>query len=520
MSTAAAPAAPAATQLPKGSERILISIAVMLATVMQVLDMTIVNVALPHMMGSLSTNADQITWVLTSYLVAAAIFTPLTGYFTNRLGQKRFLLISIVGFISASVLCGLAQNLTEIVLFRLLQGIFGAPLVPLSQSIMSNAFPPEQRGRAMAFWGMGVMAGPIMGPTLGGYLTQTINWRWVFLINLPVGLLSFFMVWSYIRETPKREVQTDWIGLGLMALGIGAMQLVLDRGNQEDWFSSYFILAMAVLSGLSLIIFVARGWNYPHNIVNLKLFKDRNFATATVMMGVFGLGLFGTVALQPLLLQELLNYPVFTSGLVIAPRGIATMFSMLVVSRLIVRFDPRVIIGTGMIVAGLGTYFMTDYDLNVSMWWVIWPGLLQGLGLGFIFVPLSAMALETIPRQSAAEAAGLFSLFRTVGSAVGISVANTVLSHQNQVTWNEIGAHVQPFNPALADWLTRMHMSLQDPQTIALLGQQVAAQARMLAFVDVFWMIALSFVVMLPLLVFMRRPAHQQGGHAPVSAME
>lgn len=509
---------PATAQLPSGSERVLISIAVMLATVMQVLDMTIVNVALPHMMGSLSASADQITWVLTSYLVAAAIFTPLTGFFSNRLGQRRFLLISIIGFISASVLCGMAQNLTEIVLFRLLQGIFGAPLVPLSQSIMSNAFPPEQRGRAMAFWGMGVMAGPIMGPTLGGYLTEVINWRWVFLINLPVGLLSLFMVLRYIRETPRQAVRTDWTGLALMAIGLGAMQIVLDRGNQEDWFSSYFILAMAMISALTLATFVLRGWINPHNIVNLKLFKDRNFATATVMMGVFGLGLFGTVALQPLLLQELLGYPVFTSGLVIAPRGIATMLSMLLVSRLIVRHDPRLIIGIGMILAGLGTYYMTHYNLDINIWWVVWPGLVQGLGLGFIFVPLSAMALETLPRQVAAEAAGLFSLFRTVGSAVGISVATTVLSRQNQVAWNEVGAHVQPFNPALMDWLDRMHMNLQDPQTMVLLARQVAAQARMLAFVDVFWMIALSFVVMLPFLAFMRRPAHQQHprGNAPV----
>ncbi|HUI60230.1 MAG TPA: DHA2 family efflux MFS transporter permease subunit, partial [Steroidobacteraceae bacterium] len=446
----------------------LITVAVMSATVMQVLDITIVNVALPHMQGALAASTDQISWVLTSYLVSSAIVMPLTGYFSDRVGQKRYLMASVAGFVCASALCGLSTSITEIVAFRLLQGVFGAALVPLSQSIMVQTYPPEERGRAMAIWGMGVMVGPILGPTLGGYLTQVLSWRWTFYINVPVGLLSLLLAWRVVPDTQRRERRMDWLGLSLLALAIGGLQFVLDQGERSDWFNSHLILLASFVAGIAFLSFLAYAWRYPQRAVfKLRIFLDRNFTTSTLLITIIGLGLYGSLLLQPLMLQHLMDYPVLTTGLVMAPRGVASMASMMLVGRLSRRVDARAMIIVGIALAAAGSYAMAHYSLVIDRSWIIWPLVLQGLGMGFIFVPLSTVAYATLRVEDAADAAGLFSLLRTIGSSIGISAVSTILARHAQISWNQLGGHVSTTNPALADYLGQLHLGLQQPQAAA-----------------------------------------------------
>ncbi|HQU15811.1 MAG: MFS transporter [Chromatiales bacterium 21-64-14] len=504
----------------RANHRFLITIAVMSATVMQVLDTTIVNVALPHMEGQLSATPDEISWVLTSYLVASGIFMPMTGYFTDRLGQKKYLLLSIFGFVVASVLSGLSVNLTQIVFFRLLQGVFGAALVPLSQSILVNTYPPEERGKAMAIWGIGVMVGPILGPTLGGYLTQVLSWRWTFFINVPVGIFSLLAAWRVVPDTERRQRSMDWTGLVLLSMAIGGLQFVLDRGNQDDWFDAHTIQIATLLSVVGFLGFAWHGLLHREKaLFDLRIFKDRNFSTSSLLLAVFGLGLYGMLVLQPMLLESLLNYPTFTTGLVMAPRGVASMFSMFLVGRLINRIGPRPLITTGILLSIVGTFATTHYSLYIDPFWVIWPVMVQGLGLGMIFVPLAAVAFTTLnPRQSA-EAAGIFSLVRTIGSSIGISIVTTVMTRHAQIAWNQIGGHLQPFNPALYLYLDRLQLSPGDPRAAAVLGYELGRQAQMVALVDAFTLIAWSFVCMLPLVLLLRSSGRARTAN-PTPALE
>ncbi len=490
------------------SERLLITLAVMSATLIQVLDTTIVNVALPHMAGELGATTDQISWVLTSYLVSSAIVMPLTGYFADTIGRKRYLIACIAGFVAASALCGIAQSLFQIVLFRLLQGVFGAALVPLSQAIMADAYPPEERGKAMAIWGLGVMVGPVLGPTLGGWLTDIASWRWTFYINVPVGALSLFLAMTVIPETPRRERRMDWTGLALLGAGVAGLQYLLDRGTSQDWFAANDIRLSALVAAVGVLGFCWHSLRQgPRALFDLRIFGDHNFAIACAAMLALGLGLFGGLVLQPVLLEGLLGYPIVTTGLVMAPRGIATAVAMLVVGRLVGKVDPRYLVGTGMLLSALGSHEMTKYSLDVNIFWIIWPALLQGLGLGLIFVPLSTIAYATLPRQRMAEAAGIYSLVRTVGAAAGISVVTTLMTRQAQVIWNELGAHVNRYNPAFLEYLRGLHLSPTDPHALALVAGQVAQQAQMGAILDVFKVTAWSFVAMLPLVLLLRRKA-------------
>jgi MFS transporter, DHA2 family, multidrug resistance protein len=493
---------------PADPSRLLVTIAVMLTTIMVVLDMTIVNVALPHMMGALGATSEQITWVLTSYMVSDAIVVSLTGFLAARLGQRKLILLCIGGFVASSALCGIATNLPEIVFFRILQGCLGAPIIPLSQAVMIGSFGRNERGKAMAIWGIGIMVAPVLGPTLGGYITDHLDWRWVFYINVPVGILSMLMALASVQDTARRAVRTDWLGMGLMIAGIGGLQLVLDRGNQEDWFNSTLITLVSVIAVAGLVMFVVRGWRRPDNIVNLQLFRDRNFATSSSMMGAFGLGLFGTIAIQPILLEELLGYPAALTGLVMAPRALASAVGMFLVGQLITRIDPRYLIITGIALSAIGTSIMTDYNLSISPGWVVWPGLVQGLGLGMVFVPLSTLAYDTLPREQAAEAAGLFNLMRTIGSSIGISIVATVVTRRTQHHWEVIGGHINVFNPDLQHWLNAQHLALDNPLTAHLLAGELGRQAGMLAFVDAFWLVTWSFIVMAPLVWLLRRPVH------------
>ncbi len=493
---------------PPPSSRGLIVFAVMTATIMQVIDITIVNVALPKMQGALSATTDQITWVLTSYLVASAILMPLTGFITDRIGQKRYLLLSIGGFVAASALCGMASSLSEMVLFRLVQGVFGASLSPLSQSIMVQTFPPEKRGRAMAIWGIGVTAGPILGPTLGGWLTQVLSWRWDFFVNLPVGILAFFLAMIAVPETARKGRRMDWFGLAFLALAIAALQVVLDRGNTDDWFASNTIRILSFLSFAGLLCFLVHGLGRKahDSIFDLRLFRDRNFASACILIAAMGLGMYGTLVLQPEFLENLLNYPVLTTGLVMAPRGFASMLGMFLVGRLINRVDARLLVLVGVILSLLGSFAMVDYSLNINLFWVIWPMLVQGIGMGMIFVPLATIAYSTLPVHKSAEAAGMFNLLRTVGSSIGISIVTTIFTEQSQVNWNVLGGHMNPSNPAFQHYLAAVGLPNLNLLGAQLLGGVLGQQAAMIAFVDCFMFIGWTFVFMIPLLLIVKTP--------------
>ncbi len=489
------------------ANRVLTGTAVMAATIMQVLDTTIINVALPNMMGELDATPDNISWVLTSYLIASAIIMPLTGFITDRIGQKRFLLISIAGFVITSMLCGIASSLAQMVIFRLLQGVFGAALVPLSQSIMLQIFPGEQRGKAMAIWSMGVMVAPIMGPTLGGYLTEAISWRWTFYINLPVGILSFILAMRYVHDTPTKERRMDWLGFGTLALGIGALQLILDRGNQDDWFSSDTLVFAACVSAISMLFFVIYTLTGKHHpLFDLRIFKDRNYLVASLIMTTIGIGFFGGMLLQSLFLQNFLGYPTFEAGLYMAPRGLASFLVMMFVGKFVGKIPPRNFIFAGICASIAGNYLMTRFTGDITASDLILPMMLQGMGMGLIFVPISTLAFTTLPKETAAEAAGIYSLIRAVGSSFGIAILATYFSRSTQQTWGLLRGNINPYSEALRDYLAPLHLGIQDPQGIALAAKAVLHQAQNIGYIDSFWFATLNFVMMLPLLLLVRTP--------------
>ncbi|MCB1675415.1 MAG: DHA2 family efflux MFS transporter permease subunit [Halioglobus sp.] len=486
----------------------MVSTTVMLTTIMVILDMTIVNVSLPYMMGSLGATSDQITWVLTGYIVTTAVCIPFTGYLAVRLGRKRLMWLSVLGFVIASGLCGQARSLAEMVLFRILQGAFGASVVPLSQAVMVDASPGRERGKAMAIWGVGIMLGPIMGPTLGGYITEQLSWRWVFYINVPVGLVNLWLIARNLppATTVARRQKADWPGALALVLGVGALQFVLDRGNQEDWFASGTIQVLTVIGIVGLALFARRAWTRADSVVQLQLLRDRNLAMSCLMILCFGLGLFGTIVLLPMMLEGLLGYPAQTTGLVMAPRGIASAAGMFLVSRFIGRSDPRKLLLGGLALAASGTGVMVAYTADISPAWVVWPGALQGLGMGMIFVPLSTIAYQTLPREATDQAAGIFNLSRTFGSSIGISVVSTIASRMAQVNWNELGGHINPYNPAVHHWLAIRGGNFNDPLALQLLEQELARQSAMIGFIDTFHFVALSFVGLALLVMALPRP--------------
>lgn len=482
------------------ANRWLVTIVIMSATLMQVIDTTIVNVALPYMQGSLGASSDEITWTLTSYLVASAIFMPLTGYLSDKFGRKRFLIISIAGFTIVSALCGAAVTLTEMVFFRMLQGIFGASLVPLSQAMLADIFPPEDRGKAMAIWGVGVMVGPILGPALGGYLTDVASWRSTFYVNIPVGIFTLLLS-NVIPDTSLKNRGMDWVGLLLISTAIGGFQFVLDRGNSSDWFSSSAICFASYITLASFLGFLLHNFKREGNTVfDLKIFLDKNFALASLLLCMFGLGLYGMMVIQPMMMQRLYDYPPITAGLMMAPRGISGMVSMMVVGKLINKIDPRFLIVTGILISVWGMSIGTEYSVeDISPFWIIWPMILQGFGLGMVFVPLSTVAFSTLALTLRTEAAGIYSLVRTIGSSIGISIAITMSTRFAQTSWQQLGTFVQPYNPALYQFLNPLKLAPTQPLSAALLANALEEQAQMLSFVNVFAFIMWCFIAMLPL---------------------
>ena len=502
-----------AERAPAGGNRAAITVCVILATLMQALDTTIANVALPYMQGSVSASQDQIAWVLTSYIVAAAIMTPPTGYLAGRFGLKRLFLFSVAGFTVASMLCGMAQSLVQIVLFRVLQGMFGAALVPLSQTVLLNINPKERQGSAMALWGVAVMAGPVLGPVLGGWLTEAYSWRYVFYINLPIGILAFLGLSTFLSETARDgTAKLDWFGFGTLSLAIGALQVLLDRGEELDWFSSREIAVEAVIGASALYLFLVHTFTAREPFVRPSLFRDRNFAAGTLFIAIVGLTYYASLALQPPFLQNLMNYPIVSAGIVMGPRGVGTMGAMLVVGRLIGRLDTRLLLGTGLGLTAWSFYAMTGWTPDISQTTIIVVGVVQGIGLGFIFVPLSVVTLSTLPATARAEGAGLYSLSRNIGSSVGISVVNSLLTRNTQVNHADIAQHVTAVNRMFE---APMVSRLWNPLTAAgrtALDAVVTQQAQIIAYIDDYKLLMIATLAVLPLLIVFRKPS---GGGGP-----
>ncbi|WP_321340400.1 DHA2 family efflux MFS transporter permease subunit [Breoghania sp.] len=482
----------------------LLTIGIMLATVMQVLDTTIANVALPHMSATLGASQHEITWVLTSYIVAAAIATPLTGWMSDRVGQKVLFLAAIAGFTLASALCGMATSLGEMVLFRIMQGLCGAMIAPLAQTVILNINSRERMAQAMAIYGMGIMVAPIVGPTLGGWLTESFNWRWVFLVNVPVGIACISLLMFFMPDTEIRNRRFDFFGFAMLALGVGALQLMLDRGSDNDWFQSTetWIELGLVIAGLW--VYLVHSLTAEAPFVDLQIFRDRNFAFAALFMFLIGLTMFSALALLPPLLQNYLGYPVVTSGMLMAPRGIASMVSMLIVSRVSHRVDTRFLMSGGAVMAAAALYLMTGFNLQMDENLIIVTGALQGFGMGFIFVPLSALAFSTLTPKLRGDATSMFALMRNMGQGVGVSMVSAVLVNMTQVNHAELAERLtrtsQAVQTHMPDLLRGTATAVQTANTL------VTRQAAMLAYIDDFWLMTLLGVASIPLLFMLRKP--------------
>ena len=482
-------------------------IAVVLTAVLEVLDITIVNVAMPHMLGAFGATPDQITWVLTSYIVAAAVVMPLTGFLSNWLGRRRLLLLSITGFTASSIACGMAWNLESIVFFRLAQGVFGAPLVPLSQAILLDAFPREKHGQALAIFGLGIMVAPVIGPALGGYLTETYSWRMVFYINIPIGMIALLLSVGYLPQRAIRDIKTDWLGLGLLVVAVGALQFVLDQGQMRDWFNSKVIVVGTIITVFTTAAFFLRGWNKPDNIIDLSLLKDRNFVAGTLAITLYGISLFGIMALMPLFTQRLLGYPADVAGTIFIPRGLISAITLAITGGLLIRiFDPRWLVASGLVLTAAGTLLMSHFTLYVDYWGIATPNMVAGVGTGLFFVPLTAVAFASVASAKYDEASGIYSLMRGIGGSAGIAVVSWLFVRQTHIHFAELTAHVTPYNAELVPYLAERGLSPFSPQAGPMIGHELARQAQMLAFNDMFWFIGIVTLAITPVLFFMTRP--------------
>ncbi|MFN0305029.1 MAG: DHA2 family efflux MFS transporter permease subunit [Burkholderiales bacterium] len=497
----------AATAIPPATHRGWITLSVMLATIMQALDTTIANVALPHMQGTLGATLEQISWVLTSYIVAAAIFMPLTGFLSARLGRKRVFMWSVVGFTLASMLCGAAQSLEQIVLFRLLQGVFGAALVPLSQAVLLDTYPRERHGSAMAMWGVGVMIGPILGPSLGGWLTEFYNWRWVFYINLPFGILAWFGLAAFVQETPSdRSRRFDVLGFSFLALAIGAFQMMLDRGESLDWFASREVVIEALIAGLCLYLFLAHIFTHERPFIEPAIFKDRNFTVGLIFIFVVGLILLATMALLPPFMQSLMGYPVVDIGFLLVPRGVGTMVAMFMVGKVSHRIDMRYSILLGLALVSLSLWEMTHFTADISSWDIVRTGLTQGMGLGFTFVPLTTITFSTLAAHYRNEGTALFSLMRSLGNSIGVSIVIAYLSQRTQINRAVFSDYINPFSMALQQGVEAGIYDIASPEGLASMEQLVNRQAATLAFLQDFRLMMWITLAAIPLILLFRAP--------------
>jgi DHA2 family multidrug resistance protein len=501
----------------------LIAVSVMFATFMEVLDTTVVNVSLPHIAGSLSASIDEATWALTSYLVANAIILPMTGWLASRFGRKRLLMLSVMGFTASSFLCGLAPTLNMLILFRVLQGATGGALQPLSQAVLLEAFPPRDRGKAMGFWGLGIVVAPILGPVLGGWLTDTYSWRWVFYINIPVGIASLVMTQLYIFDPPylrseKRSV--DYWGIGMLAVGIGALQIVLDKGQQEDWFSSSLITLLAITSAGCIVALIIHELTTDNPVIDLRVFKARSYAVGVFLMTVLGFVLYGSMVLLPIMLQTLLGYPPLAAGIAMAPRGLGAFFMMPLTGLMTGKFDARKLLAVGLVIGGGTLLWLAGLNLQAGYWDVFWPQLIQGVGMSLLFVPLTTVSMDPIPRERMGNATSLFNLMRNIGGSVGIAATGTMLARNSQATTSTLGSHVTMYDTASQSMFVQLRGGFMaagaDAVTAteraygALFGM-VQRQAAMVSFVGLFQLLGIMFLALLPLVLIMRKP--KGGGH-------
>lgn len=494
----------------------LITFGTLSATMMQALDTTIANVALPHMQGSLSASQEQVAWVLTSYIVASAIATTPTGYLANRYGVKRIFLIAVAGFTIASMLCGIASSLTEIVFFRLLQGIFGAALVPLSQTTLLDTYPPEKQGSAMAAWGVGVMIGPIIGPALGGWLTEYYSWRWVFYINLPIGIATFFALKAALPDSePRRSAPMDFTGFLFLSVAIASLQLMLDRGQSLDWFQSTEIMVECGLAIAAMYLFVVHTMTTDKPFISPSLFKDRNLVGGLIIIAMLGVVLFSTFALLPPFLQSLQGYPVITAGLVMAPRGIGTMIAMQISGHILSRVDARLPILVGMLLLAYALHWMSNFTADVGAQEIVLSGMVQGLGLGFIFVPLSAVTFSTLAPEFRGDGTSLYSLLRNVGSSVGIALAFAYQDYGTKMAHSVLAENVNAFNPALIEYVNSSN-GLNGVNALLGVESELQRQSAVLGMLGDFHYMALGVLCAIPMLLFLRPGKLGQSSHDAV----
>ena len=488
--------------LEPGTRRVLVTICCMTATIMQALDTTIANVALPYMQGSLSASLDQINWVLTSYIVAAAIMTAPIGWIADRFGRKKLFIICVAGFTVASLLCAMAQNIVQIVLFRLMQGMAGAALVPLSQSVLLDAYPPERRGGAMAIWGMGVMLGPIMGPTLGGWLTDNYSWHWVFLINLPIGVGTVIGMMLFMEETEQHHhLRFDWFGFIALAVGIGSLQLLLDRGEQVGWFEASEIWIEAIISAFGFYYFFAHSLTTDEPFVRFDLFKDRNFVSGCLFMVVIGVVLFGTMALVTPFMQNVLGYPIITAGMLLGTRGLGTMFTMMVAPKLMAKVETRYLILVGLILTAGTLYQMTGFTLDTPPKTIVIINIIQGVGLGLLFVPVTSAAFATLPNRLRTSGTAINTLVRNIGSSIGISMVIANLTSKTTYMHERLGEAVTPFNDALQFPDVGSILNTQTDTGRAMLDAIVTQQAAVIAYANDFKLLMVLCICAMPLIL-------------------
>jgi DHA2 family multidrug resistance protein len=500
-----------------------ITLSVMLITVMQLLDTSITNVALPHMQGSLSTSVEETSWVITSYLAANAIVIPATAWLTGALGRRRLFLICTIIFTISSFLSGIAPNLEFLIAMRILQGLGGGPVVPMAQATMWEIFPLRQRGLAMAVWGIGIMMAPILGPTLGGWVCDNWSWRWIFYVNLPIGVLGFFMASAFLFDSPylRRPASVDWPGLVLMVVGFGCLQLTLDLGEREDWFDSPRIVALAVTAGAAILGFVIRELTAREPILSLAVFRDRNFAAGAAVMATVGFGFYSSTVLLALYTQKLMGYDAWTSGMVLAPGGIGNMAALLISGRLVQRVDQRLLLGFGCALNAIAFFLMTNVTLGMDYWALALPRFVQGFGQGFVFVPLQTLALATIRMERLSNATAAFNVVRNFGGSAGIAVATTLLARRSQFHQATLGTHVHVWNPETAarlrQWTDHFLAQGADPFTaerraLAMMYRDTVGQAQVLSYADVYVVLVILFVAILFILPVMRRVRAEQTG--------
>ena len=507
--------------------RWLIAIAVMSSAIMEVLDTSVVNVSLPHIAGSLSASVDEATWVLTSYLIANAVVLPISGWLANLIGRKRLLLTVVTGFTLSSVLCGLAPSLGALIFFRVLQGTTGGGLQPLSQAVLLEEFPPEERGKAMAFWSLGIVAAPILGPTLGGWITDTYSWRWVFYINVPVGILSLLMISLFLYDPHyirRGTLRVDLWGLGMLAVGMAALQIMLDKGQEEDWFASHFIVTLAVIASVMLTTFVIRELYTPQPIVRFRLLKYRNFAAGIVLVTILGFVLYGSLVLLPLFMQTLLGWTAVTAGIWTSPRGVATALCMPLVGYLLGKgWDARGMLIFGFIVASMAFFGYSHMTLESGTWDILMHQINQGAGMAFVFVPLTVLAMDPIPKAETGYATSLYSVVRNIGSSVGISFITTWVARRSQFHQSVLVAHVTPYDMQSREFLGRVrgflfHQGLDWSTArhggLDLLYGMLQQQAALISFVEVFRIMGFLFLATIPFVLLMRKARQRDSARA------